>query len=117
MPSLFLAFISFTIGTPASAQSRKVRFTTTGISISELPFKMAQVKGLWREEGLDVEMILIRGAVGIQALLAGSVDFTSASGSTIAAAVRGLPVKVVLFHLQNRSSNLCLSQRSSLFRI
>ncbi|HJU61685.1 MAG TPA: ABC transporter substrate-binding protein, partial [Candidatus Binatia bacterium] len=51
--------------------------------------------GFWREEGLDVEVILIRGAVGMQALLGGSVDYTSASGSTIAAAVRGLPVKLV----------------------
>jgi NitT/TauT family transport system substrate-binding protein len=82
-------------GTPGLAQTRKVRFSTTGVSISELPFKVAQIKGFWREEGLDVEMILIRGAVGMQALLGGSVDFTSASGSTIAAAVRGLPVKLV----------------------
>lgn len=79
----------------ASAQLKKVRFSTTGVSISELPFKIAQVKGFWREEGLDVETILIRGAVGMQALLGGSVDYTSASGSTIAAAVRGLPVKLV----------------------
>src|SRR5262247_4239625 len=81
--------------TPLSAQLKKVRFSTTGISISDLPFKVAQLKGFWREEGLDVETILIRGAVGMQALLGGSVDYTSASGSTIAAAVRGLPVKLV----------------------
>jgi NitT/TauT family transport system substrate-binding protein len=31
----------------------------------------------------------------MQALLGGSVDYTSASGSTIAAAVRGIPVKLV----------------------
>ncbi len=79
----------------ASAQLKKVRFSTTGISISELPFKVAELRGFWREEGLDVEAILIRGAVGMQALLGGSVDYTSASGSTIAAAVRGLPVKLV----------------------
>ena len=79
----------------AFAQLKKVRFSTTGISISELPFKVAQLKGFWREEGLDVEALLIRGAVGMQALLGGSVDYTSASGSTIAAAVRGLPVKLV----------------------
>ena len=80
---------------PVSAQLKKVRFSTSAISISELPFKVAQLKGFWREEGLDVEAILIRGAVGMQALLGGSVDYTSASGSTIAAAVRGLPVKLV----------------------
>jgi NitT/TauT family transport system substrate-binding protein len=40
-------------------------------------------------------VIFIRGAIGMQALLGGSVDYTSASGSTIAAAVRGIPVKLV----------------------
>jgi ABC-type nitrate/sulfonate/bicarbonate transport system substrate-binding protein len=92
----FLVILIVLIGVcTASAQLKKVRFSTTGISISELPFKVAQLKGFWREEGLDVETILIRGAVGMQALLGGSVDYTSASGSTIAAAVRGLPVKLV----------------------
>src|SRR5262247_2650995 len=94
VPVLVVLFL--TIGaTPISAQLKKVRFSTTGISISDLPFRVAQLKGFWREEGLDVETILIRGAVGMQALLGGSVDFTSASGSTIAAAVRGIPVKLV----------------------
>jgi NitT/TauT family transport system substrate-binding protein len=92
----FLVGLFIAIGSmPASAQLKKARFSTTGVSISDLPFKVAQVKGFWREEGLDVETILIRGAVGMQALLGGSVDYTSASGSTIAAAVRGLPVKLV----------------------
>jgi len=92
----FLVVLSLlTVVSPLSAQLKKVRFSTTGVSISEMPFKVAQLKGFWREEGLDVEVILIRGAVGMQALLGGSVDYTSASGSTIAAAVRGLPVKLV----------------------
>src|SRR5512132_2873113 len=102
--------------TPISAQLKKVRFSTTGISISDLPFKVAQLKGFWREEGLDVETILIRGAVGMQALLGGSVDYTSASGSTIAAAVRGLPVKLVFISSSNLSLNWCPSPRSSRFK-
>ncbi len=80
---------------PLFAQAKKIRFSVSAISIAEIPFKIAQVKGFYREEGLNVEVILIRGAVGLQALLGGSVDYTSASGSTIAAAVRGLPVKLV----------------------
>ena len=92
----FVVILILLIGvSSASAQLKKIRFSTSAISISELPFKVAQLKGFWREEGLDVETILIRGAVGMQALLGGSVDYTSASGSTIAAAVRGLPVKLV----------------------
>jgi len=92
----FLTLFFLTVA-PAllSAQSKKVRVSVSAISIAEIPFKIAQVKGFYREEGLNVEVILIRGAVGLQALLGGSVDYTSASGSTIAAAVRGLPVKLV----------------------
>lgn len=80
---------------PAWAQPKKVRFSVSAASIAEVPFRIAHLKGFYREEGLDVEMILIRGAVGMQALLGGSVDYISASGSTIAAGVRGVPVKLV----------------------
>ena len=93
--SLLIVVVFLIDAAPLPAQSKKIRFSTSAISISELPFRIAQIKGFWREEGLDVETILIRGAVGMQALLGGSVDYTSASGSTIAAAVRGLPVKLV----------------------
>ncbi len=93
-PFVVILILLFSVSS-APAQLKKIRFSTSAISISELPFKVAQLKGFWREEGLDVETILIRGAVGMQALLGGSVDYTSASGSTIAAAVRGLPVKLV----------------------
>lgn len=93
-PFVVILILLFSVSS-APAQLKKIRFSTSAISISELPFKVAQLRGFWREEGLDVETILIRGAVGMQALLGGSVDYTSASGSTIAAAVRGIPVKLV----------------------
>jgi len=48
------------------------------------------------EEGLDVEVIVIRGQLGVTALPGGSVDYTTASGSVIAAAIRGIGIKVVL---------------------
>jgi NitT/TauT family transport system substrate-binding protein len=80
---------------PVSAQLKKARFSVSAASIAEVPFRIAHVKGFYRDEGLDVEVIMIRGAVGMQALLGGSVDYTSSSGSTIAAAVRGIPVRLV----------------------
>lgn len=86
----------FVAATPAAAQLKKVRFSVASISISEVPFKLAQLKGFYREEGLDVEMILIRGAVGVPALIGGSVDYTSSSGAVIAAGVRGLKMKLLL---------------------
>jgi len=112
-----LAVIVIGIAAPVSAQLKKIRFSNSAISIAELPFKVAQVKGFYREEGLDVEAILIRGAVGMQALLGGSVDYTSASGSTIAAAVRGLPVKLVFIASAKPQFELLSQPQISQFRI
>ncbi len=94
--TLFIALVLLLSATPAAAQLKKVRLSATSIAVTELQFRIALLKGFYRDEGLDVEIILIRGAVGMQALLGGSVDYTSAAGSIIAGAVRGVPVRLVL---------------------
>jgi NitT/TauT family transport system substrate-binding protein len=80
---------------PVSAQQKKIKFAVGSISMVEITFNVANIKGFYREEGLDVDMILMRGALGVQALVGNSVDYASSSGSVIAAAVRGLGVKLV----------------------
>lgn len=80
---------------PLSAQLKKVRLSAPTVAITELPFKIAQLQGFYREQGLDVEIIVIRGALGVTALVAGSVDYSTASGSIIVAAARGIGVKLV----------------------
>ena len=91
------AFASLILGSsPAQPQLKKIRFSTTSIAITELQFRIANLKGFYREEGLELETLLIRGSVGMQALIGGSVDYASAAGSIIAAGVRGLPVRLVL---------------------
>lgn len=94
--AILLAHSLVLAATPAPAQLKKVRLSATSIAVTELQFRIALVKGFFRDEGLDVEIVLIRGAVGMQALLGGSVDYTSAAGSVIAAASHGMPVRLVL---------------------
>jgi len=94
--SAMCALLLLVVAAPASAQLKKIRFSTTSIAVTEMQFRIAQMKGFYREEGLDLETLLIRGSVGMQALIGGSVDYASAAGSIIAAAVRGAPVKLVL---------------------
>ena len=96
LTALFIALVCVLAAAPAPAQLKKVRLSATSVAVTELQFRTALLKGFYREEGLDVEIILIRGAVGMQALLGGSVDYTSAAGSIIAGAVRGVPVRLVL---------------------
>lgn len=92
----FLLVVLVPASSPALAQLKKIRFSTTSIAVTELQFRIAQMKGFYREEGLDLETLLIRGSVGMQALIGGSVDYASAAGSIIAAGVRGAPVRLVL---------------------
>src|SRR5258708_19122171 len=92
-----LTLIIFLVGgLPASAQLKKIRFSTSSIAVTEMQFRIAQMKGFYREEGLDLETVLIRGSVGMQALIGGSVDYASAAGSIIAAGGRGAPVRLGL---------------------
>ena len=94
--SSLVLLLAIFAASPVPAQLKKIRFSASSIAVTELQFKIAQLKGFYRDEGLDLETILIRGAVGLQALLGGSVDYSSAAGALIAAAVRGVPVKLVL---------------------
>jgi NitT/TauT family transport system substrate-binding protein len=94
--SSLVLLLAIFAASPVPAQLKKIRFSASSIAVTELQFKIAQLKGFYRDEGLDLETILIWGAVGLQALLGGSVDYSSAAGALIAAAVRGVPVKLVL---------------------
>src|ERR1044071_10392630 len=69
---------------PVAAQLKKIRFSTSSIAVTEMQFRIAQMKGFYREEGIDLETVLIRGSVGMQALIGGSGDYASAAGSIIA---------------------------------
>ena len=55
---------------------------------------VAQKEGYFKEEGLNVELLSIRGEIAIRTTLAGEVDFFTNAGSALAAAVRGVPVKL-----------------------
>jgi NitT/TauT family transport system substrate-binding protein len=89
--AFFLVFSS----APGFAQMKKVRLAIPTVDIVTLPLKMAQARGFYQKEGLEVEIILIAGALGVRAVLGNSVEFSTASGSILAAAARGVPVKLV----------------------
>lgn len=94
--AIFALVICFVNLRSAGAQLKKLRFSTSSIAVTEMQFRIAQMKGFYREEGIDLETVLIRGSIGMQALIGGSVDYASAAGSIIAAGVRGAPVRLVL---------------------
>jgi NitT/TauT family transport system substrate-binding protein len=88
--SLFAAVAS---SPGAGAQAlRKVHATIPALTESSITFFIAKEKGYWRDEGLDVELILARAAPSIQAVIAGNVEFGTAGGSGLLPITRGLPM-------------------------
>lgn len=65
---------------------------------SEIPFRVAMARGFFKQQGLTVEPILIRGGpAAISALVAGEVDFASIGGAQaiFRARARGLDLSII----------------------
>lgn len=86
-----------------SAKLATVRIGYVSRSILDMPFIIARDRGLFREEGLEPELIFIKAAQTIPAMLAGGIDLGTATGTAVAAAVSGVDVRVV-FALTDKPS-------------
>src|SRR6185436_15495900 len=90
--AVFLTIVCFAAG----AEARKVQMAVATFSQSILPMVVAQEKGYFREEDLDVELILMTASVANMALMGGNVDFISSGPSVVGAIARGAPLKFVI---------------------
>jgi NitT/TauT family transport system substrate-binding protein len=79
----------------AVAQLRKVAVGIPALGISSGSFIVAKEAGFYRDEGLDVDLVVMRGAPAIQALIGGTVPFASSGGAGLLPIVRGAPLKIV----------------------
>ena len=74
----------------------RIRMGLAARSTTSMPFFVARERGFFREEGLEVELIVMQAIQTIQATLGKSTQFASATGSAVSAAVRGADIKVIL---------------------
>lgn len=82
---------------PLRAQTlKKVKIGIPSISASQMPPFIARELGYYRQEGFDTEIILMRAGVTIQAMIAGSIDYTGTPGASIAAAVQGAKLLILI---------------------
>ena len=98
MKIVFAALILFIHIIPAEA--RKVTVGVPVLDVTQSALYVARDRGYYQKEGLEVDLILMRGGVANQALIAGNVDFTTVPTAGLQAALQGAPLKVVLstFH-------------------
>ena len=85
----------FVLGIAARSEAARLRLSVPVHGVSHVAFYVAKEKGYFKEEGLDVEVILMSGAIGIRALIAGDVDASTVGGSALPPIFRGALLRMV----------------------
>lgn len=97
---VLLSFLTVGLLHPTSAHAqalKKVRMASSSTNVSFLALYTALHRGFFKDEGIDLEIIFMPANLASTAVLNGDVDFNGAVTGTIGAAVRGQPMKVLLF--------------------
>jgi ABC-type nitrate/sulfonate/bicarbonate transport system substrate-binding protein len=79
----------------AIVAAEKFFISIPGPTLSYVPLYYGQEKGFFAQEGLDLQVLVVRGIVGVSSLMSGEIDVTCHAGSGFSAALRGVPVKVI----------------------
>jgi NitT/TauT family transport system substrate-binding protein len=95
LASIVITF-QWTLAAEKSAKLAPLKIAYVSRSILDMPFIIARDRGFFREEGLEAEFVFMKAIQTVQAMLAGGVDFGTATGTAISAAVNGADVRVVL---------------------
>ena len=91
----WLFFPLFLFIATAAAGAENMRVAYPSLSSSVMCILIANKEGYFKEEGIDVEFLSIRGEIAIRTALAGEVDFFTNAGSAMAAAARNIPLKIL----------------------
>ena len=89
-------YLSLTGAHPVLALDDVKVHTSAATSANVLIYKVAQERGFYKEENLNVLTIAATSQAGIQGLVGGSFDFSQILGQTSAAILHGAPLKNVL---------------------
>ena len=75
----------------------QVNVTLPSKSFQFIIFPLAKERGYMKEEGIDLNIVVMSSTAGLQAVLAGEMDFTGSGSSALVAVTKGnAPLKTVL---------------------
>ena len=87
----------------------RVRLSISAVDVSFLTAGVALKRGLFRDEGLDVELIRMNANVSVTALATGDIDYTMVFASVVRGALRGMPMRVVASYMDS-STHLLIAR-------
>lgn len=85
---------------PAQTPLQKVTISTSSPGIFSIDLALAQDRGFFREEGLELQLVQMRANTAIAAGISSNVDALGSIGSAIRAIQRGAPLRVVAVTLR-----------------
>jgi NitT/TauT family transport system substrate-binding protein len=78
-----------------AAAADNIRIGVPDVSGQFVTYPLAQSRGFLKQEGLDAEIVVIRGNVAMAAVVSGDVDYTVGIPQGVRGALLGIPLKVV----------------------
>jgi ABC-type nitrate/sulfonate/bicarbonate transport system substrate-binding protein len=100
----FLFIIPILHSPVQAADKVRIGFSALIASYSSLP--LGQQRGFLQEEGLQAEFIRMGATVGLATLVTGEIDYYTSIGAGVAAAIRGVPVKIVACYVPGPTATL-----------
>jgi NitT/TauT family transport system substrate-binding protein len=90
-----VALLVLAISTGVADALDRVRMSISAVDVSFLTGGLALKRGMFRDEGLDLELIRMNANVSVTALSTGDIDYTMVFASVVRGALRGMPMRVV----------------------
>ena len=84
-----LCFLVTIVVSVEAQQRQKAIVTTPSISFNQFPVYVAVDKGFYRQENLDVLIVVMEGTIAPRALIAGDVDYLLAFAAGASAILNG----------------------------
>ena len=101
LASVLALLLVTAVNAQAQTSAKRVRVSIPGANVTYLPFYAAKDKGYYREEGIEIEFILMPATLASTAVMTGDIDYNGAVTGVVAAAVRGQPIKAVIFTMRS----------------
>ena len=86
--------------------AENIKIGLPSVTITAMPFFVAREHGFFQQEGLNVEMVVMPASLNIKVLLAGDIQYAATIGSAVAAAIRGINVRVVMLFVDRPLQDL-----------
>jgi NitT/TauT family transport system substrate-binding protein len=96
---LAILAVSAALCSSAAAQTplKKLRLGVAATSVGFLPIYVAHQRGFYRDEGIDLEIILMSLAAANNAFFKGDIEYSAGLTGLALAAARNYPAKILIF--------------------